>query len=322
MAAVLTAEGTDPTQPSGADKPVGKLDVHRKRMARLGWIFSAPALIFIGLVTIFPILYSILMSFEHMNVTGSGYSFNGLTFHNYAVIFKNGQWQYALYFTLAYTAVTVTIELVLGTLIALVLERLVRGRGWMMALLLMPWSLVTVVNAQLWSYIYDPVYGIADKLMHSLGLGSPVILQQSWPAIIAMCVADIWKTTPFVAIIVLAGLVMVPDDVYEAASVDGASGWKTFWKITLPLVRPTIAIAVLFRILQAFGLFDLPFVLTGGGPGHATQPLAVLAYKAMFDFNNFGAGAAIATTTALLVLIGCLAFLQVFKSQAGSEEQY
>jgi multiple sugar transport system permease protein len=207
----------------------------------------------------------------------------------------------------------------LGTAIALVLERLSVGRGWMMALLLVPWSMITVINAQLWSYIYNPTYGLLDNIFSHLGLGTPVFLGTRVPAVIALMAADIWKTTPFVAIIVLAGLVMLPQDLYEAAEVDGASGWTIFWRITFPLLRPTIALAVLFRVLQAFGLFDLPFVLTGGGPGYSTQPLAILAYNAMFRDLDFGPGAAVATSTALLVVLGCIAFLKVFRAQVGTE---
>jgi multiple sugar transport system permease protein len=229
------------------------------------------------------------------------------------------QWRYALFFTILYTVVTVAVEVVLGTCIALVLERLTAGRGWMMALLLIPWSMITVINAQLWGYIYNPTYGIADVVFSHIGLGSPVILGTRVSAIVALMVADIWKTTPFVAIIVLAGLVMLPQDLYEAAEVDGATGWTTFWRITFPLLRPTIALAVLFRVLQAFGLFDLPFVLTNGGPGYSTQSLAVLAYNAMFRDLEFGPGAAVATSTALLVVLGCVAFLRVFRAQVGRE---
>ena len=176
---------------------------------------------------------------------------------------QSSTWHYALGFTLIYTFVTVLVELVLGTMIALVLERLTAGRGWMMALLLIPWSMITVINAELWQYIYQGTYGVATYLF---GLNN--VLGTSTPAIIALMIADIWKTTPFVAIIVLAGLVMLPGDIYEAAEVDGSSGWSTFWRITVPLLRPTLALAVLFRVLQAFGLFDLPYVMTNGGPGH------------------------------------------------------
>ena len=227
---------------------------------------------------------------------------------------QNSTWHYALGFTIIYTFITVLVELVLGTMIALVLERLAAGRGWMMALLLLPWSMITVINAQLWSYIYQGTYGVATYLF-----GVQNILGTSKPAIVALMIADIWKTTPFVAIIVLAGLVMLPGDIYEAAEVDGSSDWSTFWRITVPLLRPTLALAVLFRVLQAFGLFDLPFVMTNGGPGTSTTLLAILGYNAMFKNLSFGPGAAVAVTTALLVLIGCLISLRTFKVQVGKE---
>jgi multiple sugar transport system permease protein len=293
---------------------VGRPDVNRRRMARLGWGFSAPALIIVLAVTIFPIVYSVVLSLSNVTVTGNGISLGGATGSNYVQVVENSTWQYALGFTIIYTIITVLVELVLGTLIALVLQRLTAGRGWMMALLLIPWSMITVINAELWQYIYEGTYGVAGALfgLHDI-LGNPL------QAIIGLMIADIWKTTPFVAIIVLAGLVMLPGDIYEAAEVDGSSGWSTFWRITVPLLRPTLAIAVLFRVLQAFGLFDLPFVMTNGGPGTATTSLAILGYKAIFQNLDFGTGAAVATTTALLVLIGCLVSLRAFKVQVGKE---
>jgi multiple sugar transport system permease protein len=288
-------------------------------MARLGWMFTAPALIIVAGVTIFPIVYSVVISLSNATVSGNGIALNGFTTANYSLVLKNSTWHYALAFTIIYTLVTVIVELVLGTMIALVLERLTAGRGFMMALLLIPWSMITVINAQLWGYIYQGTYGVADALLNAVGLGSPNILGQSTSAIIGLMIADIWKTTPFVAIIVLAGLVMLPGDVYEAAEVDGSSGWSTFWRITVPLLRPTLALAVLFRVLQAFGLFDLPYVLTNGGPGTATTSLAILGYNAIFKNLSFGPGAAVATTTALLVLLGCLLSLRTFRVQVGKE---
>ena len=293
---------------------VGRPDVNRKRMARLGWAFSAPALIIIAAVTLFPIIYSVAMSLSNVNVTGNGFSLNGFTWSNYSLVVQSPKWHYALGFTLVYTFVTVLVELVLGTMIALVLQRLTAGRGWMMALLLIPWSMITVINAELWQYIFNSTYGVATYLF---GLNN--VLGTPTPAIIALMIADIWKTTPFVAIIVLAGLVMLPGDIYEAAEVDGSSGWSTFWRITVPLLRPTLALAVLFRVLQAFGLFDLPYVMTSGGPGTSTTSLAILGYNVMFTNLAFGPGAAVAVTTALLVLLGCLISLRAFKVQVGSE---
>jgi multiple sugar transport system permease protein len=297
----------------------GHDEVFRRQLARLGWGLSAPAFVVIAAVTIFPIVYAIAMSVSNVSASGSGFSLSGLTGSNYSIMVHAAQWRYALFFTVFYTVVTVAVEVALGTAIALVLERLSVGRGWMMALLLVPWSMITVINAQLWSYIYNPTYGILDNVFSHLGLGTPVFLGTRVPAVIALMAADVWKTTPFVAIIVLAGLVMLPRDLYEAAEVDGASGWTIFWRITFPLLRPTIALAVLFRVLQAFGLFDLPFVLTGGGPGYSTQSLAILAYNAMFRDLDFGPGAAVATSTAVLVVLGCIAFLKVFRAQVGTE---
>ena len=293
---------------------VGRPDVNRKRMARLGWAFSAPALIIIAAVTIFPIIYSVAMSLSNVTVSGNGFSLNGFTWSNYSLVVQSPKWHYALGFTLVYTFVTVLVELVFGTMIALVLQRLTAGRGWMMALLLIPWSMITVINAELWQYIFNSTYGVATYLF---GLNN--VLGTPTPAIIALAIADIWKTTPFVAIIVLAGLVMLPGDIYEAAEVDGSSGWSTFWRITVPLLRPTLALAVLFRVLQAFGLFDLPYVMTSGGPGTSTTSLAILGYNVMFKNLAFGPGAAVAVTTALLVLLGCLISLRAFKVQVGSE---
>jgi multiple sugar transport system permease protein len=315
----MTALSSTATQVVSEPKLVGRPDVNRKRLARMGWAFTAPALIVIAAVTIFPIVYSVIMSFNNVVVTGNGFSLDGFTISNYNLLVHASLWRDALWFTVYYTLVTVVIELILGTCIALVLERLAAGRGWMMALLLVAWSMITVINAELWGYIYNGSYGVADYIINALGLGSPVILGTPTSAIIGVMIADIWKTTPFVSIIVLAGLVMLPGDVYEAAEMDGASGWTTFWRITLPLLRPTIALAVMFRVLQAFGLFDLPYVMTGGGPGTATQSLAILAYNALFKNLSFGPGAAVAVSAALLVLLGCLATLRVFRAQVGQE---
>ncbi len=315
----MTAISSAAEQAPVAVPLVGRPDVNRKRMARLGWMFTSPALLIVGAVTIFPIVYSVVISLSNATVSGNGISLNGFTWSNYSLVLKNATWHYALGFTIIYTLVTVLVELVLGTMIALVLERLTAGRGFMMALLLIPWSMITVINAELWGYIYQGTYGVADAILNAVGLGHPNILGTPTPAIIGLMIADIWKTTPFVAIIVLAGLVMLPGDLYEAAEVDGSSGWSTFWRITVPLLRPTLALAVLFRVLQAFGLFDLPYVLTNGGPGTSTTSLAILGYNVIFKNLSFGPGAAVATTTALLVLLGCLLSLRTFRVQVGKE---
>jgi multiple sugar transport system permease protein len=291
-----------------------------RRAARRGWVFASPALLVVGAVMIFPVIFSVVMSLSNVSVTGNGIGLSGITGANYSVLVHAPRYWHAVEFTLLYTVCTVTVETVLGTMIALVLERLQAGRGWMMALMLLPWTLITVVSAELWGYIYNGVYGVLDAVMQAFGVHGLNVLGTPVSAAVAMGVADIWKTTPFVAIMVLAGLVMLPDDVTEAARVDGAGAWTIFWRIRLPLLRPALAVAVMFRILQAFGLFDLPYVLTQGGPGSSTESLALLGYRVLFNDLDFGPGAAIAASTALIVLVVCLAFLKVFRAQVGEQK--
>ena len=292
----------------------------RRSSARLGWTFTSPALLVVAAVMIFPIVFSIIMSLSNVEVTGNGFQLSGVTGKNYSILFGSPRYWHDLEFTATYTVVTVTIEMVLGTLVALVLERLTVARGWLMALLLLPWALITVVSAQLWAYVYNGVYGVFDAIMNAVGVHNLNVLGTPMQASVAMGVADVWKTTPFVAIMVLAGLVMLPGEVVEAARIDGANAWTVFWRVRLPLLRPALAVAVMFRILQAFGLFDLPYVLTNGGPGTSTESLAVLGYKVLFNDLEFGPGAAVAASTALVVLVVCLLFLKVFRTQVGEQE--
>lgn len=285
-----------------------------RRRARTGWLFASPALLVIAAVTIFPVLFSLVLSFCEVRLEYGGLRLGSPTVAHYGTLLTHSEWYRALAFTLGFTVVSVFAELVLGTLVALVLERLGAARGWILALLLLPWALINVVAAQLWAYLFNGTYGAVGWLCEQLFGTQPDILGQPAPAMAALVAVDVWKTTPFVAIVVLAGLMLIPGDVYEAAEIDGANAWTTFWKVTLPQLRPIVAIAVLFRILQAFGIFDLPFVLTQGGPGTATQSVAILGYRILFQNLDFGGGAAVAVTTAVIVMGCCLLFLRVFRA--------
>ncbi|MBV9023299.1 MAG: sugar ABC transporter permease [Streptomycetaceae bacterium] len=319
-----SASGLTAPEPSPARAvprlPESSIRRNQRLLIRLGWLYSAPALLLVAAVTIFPIVFSVVMSLSHVTLSSSGFALGGFTGSNYAVMFGSQLWRYALTFTLAYTFGTVLVEIIFGTLVALVLERLTIARGWLMALLLIPWAMVTVISAELWDYVYNGVYGAGTSILNDLGMHQPNLLGTPTAAIISMAAADIWKTTPFVSIIVVSGLVMLSVELTEAARIDGANGWQVFWRVTLPQLRPTLALAVLFRILQAFGLFDLPYVLTGGGPGNKTESLALLGWQTIFSDLDFGPGAAVAVSTAALTLIGCLLFLKVFRSQVGKEE--
>lgn len=317
-ATVSRQSAPEPAGPPGtpAAREGGPARASRRRKARTGWLFASPALLTIAAVTVFPVLFSVLLSFADIRLEYGGFRIESLTGDHYAAVLGSPEWRQALFFTFGFTVVTVVLELVLGTLAALVLDRLGAARGWVLAVLLLPWALINVVAAQLWGYLYNGTYGGLTWLFGQLLGQQPDILGQPASAMGAMVVVDVWKTTPFVAIVVLAGLMLIPGDVYEAAEIDGANASTTFWKVTLPQLRPIMAIAVLFRILQAFGIFDLPFVLTQGGPGTATQSLAILGYKTLFQNLEIGRGAAVATTTAVIVIGCCLLFLRLFKAQA------
>jgi multiple sugar transport system permease protein len=283
---------------------------------RSGYLMLLPAGIIVFGITIFPILYSAYMSVNNVNLTLNGFHMTFSGAENYETLVHSSVFWHSVWFTTYYAIVTVIVELVLGMLIALAINNVRRMQNISMVVMLIPWALITVVSAQMWLYIYNGVYGVLNYILQSIHLisdpntwlGSPL------SAVIAMMVADVWKTTPFVVIILLGGLQMISHEYFEAAFMDGANRWQVFWKVTFPLVRSSIALAALFRILQAFGVFDLPFVLTNGGPGDSTESLAILGEKALFQNLHFGVGAAIAVSTVLIVLILSLIFLTAFRS--------
>lgn len=286
------------------------------RQTRAGWGMVMPGLIIIGAITLFPILYSVWMSLNNVTSTINGYQTQWTGLANYNVLIHAGIFWHSVYFTFYYSIVTVAVELILGLLIALAINNIQKLKNLSIVIMLIPWSLITVISAQMWDYIYDGTYGVLNYTLQSLHLiGAPVTwLGKPFTAVTAMMVADIWKTTPFVVIIILAGLQMIPSEYYEAARIDGANTLEVFWNVIFPQLRGSIALAGLFRILQAFGVFDLPFVLTNGGPGNATQSLAILGEKVLFQDLHFGTGSAIAVATVLLVLLISLIFLSAFRS--------
>jgi multiple sugar transport system permease protein len=292
------------------------------RQAVDGYLFLLPAYLIILAVLISPILYSIWMSFHNIELSGNGLQWQLAGWDNYKLLLHSPRFWQAVEFTLLFTIATVLIEVVLGTLIALGLHRPLRGKTLLMVIMVVPWTLMTSVSSQLWRYMLDGVYGIVNYVFLTLHLvDHPVIwLGQPLLATLSMVVADVWKTTPFVALIVYAGLQAIPAELYEAARTDGANSFVLFRKITLPLLKNSLVLAALLRILQGFGLFDLPFVLTQGGPGTATEPVAMLAWKTMFQDLNFGAGSAISVVTVLISLVLALLFLWVIRAQVGGGE--
>jgi multiple sugar transport system permease protein len=281
--------------------------------ARLGLLMAAPAIATIFLIAIVPLaqtfgdsLFQISLRFEN-----APRPFVGLD--NYRSVLGDESWFNALRVTSLVAGASVAAELVLGMLIALLINRSFRGRGIVRASVLVPWALTTVVSAKMWAWIYDGRYGVANDLLMRLGLiDQPIIfLVRPELTIWAMVAAEIWKTTPFMALLLLAGLQLIPHELYEAAALDGASRWQAFWRVTLPLLRPTILVALLFRTTDAVRMFDLPRVLTNGGPGKSTETVVLYTYNTFFTSLNFGYGSTLAVMIFLIVVFVSFIYIKV-----------
>ncbi|WP_301173597.1 carbohydrate ABC transporter permease [Brevibacillus nitrificans] len=219
----------------------------------------------------------------------------------------------ALYNTLFFTVVSVAIELVLGLWIALLINKQFAGRGLVRATVLIPWAIPTVISAMMWKYLYDGQNGIVAHLFEVTGLVSNmgVLLTTKAGAMFSVILADVWKTTPFMALLLFAGLQTIPHSLYEAAQVDGASRVQQFFRITLPMLKSTLLVSLLFRTLDAFRVFDLIYALTGGGPANSTETISILAYKTMFAQMSFGEGSALAIIVFLCVALISIGYIKI-----------
>ncbi len=266
-----------------------------------GYGFIVPAALVLLFVTIYPLVYVFWLSLHRKHLIFQISRFTGL--ENYFFLLQDERFLLALWNTIYFTVVSVGLELVLGLLFALVLQRAFAARGVVRALVLLPWALPTVVSARMWEWMYNTDFGIINYLLgvDVNWLGSPF-----W-ALNAAIVMDVWKTTPFVALILMAGLQVIPRELYQSAMVDGAGSLYIFLRITLPMLKPVILVALLFRTIDAFRVFDAIYVLTGGGPANTTETLSIYAYKVLFQTLQFGYGSAIA-----MVVFLCVGFISVF----------
>lgn len=265
-------------------------------------VLMTPALVVISCIAVYPIISVLWLSLHRKMPIFNISKFVGL--ENYHYLLGDARFWNSLLNTFYFTAVSVSLELFLGLVIALAINTTFRGRGWVRATVLIPWAIPTVVSAKMWQWIYNPDFGIMNYLLRGAGIISENVnwLGHKFLAIHAVILTDVWKTTPFVTLLLLAGLQVIPEDLYKAAMVDGAGRWRRFWHITLPLLRPAILIALLFRTLDAFRIFDTVYVLTGGGPGNRTETLSVYAYKLMFQTLQFGYGSTVSVITFFCVI--------------------
>jgi ABC-type sugar transport system permease subunit len=284
---------------------------------RLGYALVAPVLLLLLAVTAYPLAYNVWNSFHSVNLSeaGSAQSFVGID--NYTKMFGSSVWLSSLERTLAFTAVSIAIETVIALALALMLHRNFRGRGLLRAAILIPWAVPTVVSATLWKTMFDPRTGFVDYLLGNAGLpgAHTTWLAGIWTSWVAIFIADAWKNVPFMAIILLAGLQVIPDEVYEAARIDGAGAWQAFRRMTLPLLKPALAVALIFRTLQAFLIFDVIYIMTGGGPGVSTETLSFLNWQTFLVGTDFGYGGAISVMLVVIALAISAVYVRVLRPE-------
>ncbi len=273
----------------------------QRRQTRLGWLLLLPALAVVAFVALYPLGKTVYQSFTNQEFLAGLTPTKTVGFHNYHELIHDTIFRDTIVLTIKFTAITVAFEFVLGLIVALVVNSKFKGRGLMRAVMLVPWAIPTVVAAKMWLWMLDDTYGVVNDLgMRTHLLSHP----HAWIAdrstqLGAVCAVDIWKTTPFVALLLLAGLQVIPNDLYEAAAVDGANKLQQFWRITLPLLRPAILVTLIFRTLDALRVFDVFNVFFGNRLG--AQSMAVYDQGTIVQDGHVGYGAAVSVAIFLII---------------------
>lgn len=306
--------GRTKAAPFSAAESMGLSLAARRR--RSAWLFLAPMLLVLAGVAVWPLLRTVAFSFTDAYLSDlAGWQFVGLS--NYQYLAQDPRWWRAVGNTVIFTVVSVGLETLLGLVIALTLNAHLPGRGLLRAAVLIPWAIPTVVSAKMWAWMLNDLYGVVNAVLLALGLigepwawlGDPVL---SMAAVIAV---DVWKATPFVALLALAALQVVPQQLYEAARIDGAGAVRIFFSITLPLIRPALLVAVIFRGLDALRVFDVVYVLTGNSA--ATATMSVYARQQLVEFQDVGYGSAAATFLFLVVALVTVALITAGRVNVG-----
>jgi multiple sugar transport system permease protein len=300
MEAATTAEARPAAPPKR-----GRVTDRARAERRLAWMLCAPAVIAMLVVTGYPIGYAIYLSLQKYDLRFPDQrEFVGLS--NYKDVLTSSTWWEDVAHTLVITVFSVGIELVLGMAIALVMHRAIFGRGPVRAAILIPYGIITVVAAFTWRYAFDPAAGFVQTLPLISDTAAPLTQQKS--SFVVIILTEVWKTTPFMALLLLAGLALVPDELHEAAKVDGASAWQRFVRITLPLMKPAILVALLFRTLDAFRVFDTVYIQTQGANG--TETVSILGYYVTISRVNVGLGNAVSVLIFICVLLIAFVFVK------------
>jgi multiple sugar transport system permease protein len=289
--------------------PARRLSDDRRSERKLAYLLIAPAVILMVAVTAYPIGYAVWLSLQRYNLAQpDDTSFVGLS--NYVTVLTDGYWWSALGVTTTVTVISVAIEFVLGLTLALVMHRTIFGKGVVRTVVLIPYGIVTVAAAYSWYYAWTPGTGYLANLLPE---GTAPLTEQ-WPSLAVVILAEVWKTTPFMALLLLAGLALVPDDLLMAAQVDGAGPWRRLTRIILPMMKPAILVALLFRTLDAFRIFDNIYILTAGA--NNTASVSILGYDNLFKGFSIGLGSAISVLVFVCVAIIAFVFIKLFGASA------
>lgn len=305
--------GLDRPHPPGGPPMVAGAGVSRpsaltRQRKRAAWGFLLPMLVALTLVAGWPLLRTVYFSFTDARLsTMDTYAFVGI--ENYYYLALDPNWWQAVRNTLVFTAASVSIETVLGMIIALTLNAHIPGRGLLRAAVLIPWAIPTVVSAQMWGWMYHDLYGVVNEVFLFFGIIGQPYAWTADPSLMmgAVVAVDVWKTTPFMALLILAALQLLPGEVYEAARVDGIHPVKVFFKVTLPLIRPALMVAIIFRLLDALRIFDLMYVLTGNN--QETASMSVYARQQLVDFQDVGYGSAASTFLFLIIALLTIGYI-------------
>ncbi|MCZ4564150.1 sugar ABC transporter permease [Rhodococcus sp. IEGM 1401] len=309
-----TTESQPASQPVDKQAALKNVSDGKKAERRLGLMLIAPAALLMIAVTGYPIIYAFWLSLQKYNLAfPEDREFVGIS--NYVTVLSDGYWWTAFSVTAGITIISVIIEFILGLAVALVMHRTIFGRGLVRTVVLIPYGIVTVAAAYSWYYAWTPGTGYLANLLPD---GSAPLTEQ-FPSLAIVVLAEVWKTTPFMALLLLAGLALVPDDLLKAAEVDGAGAWTRLMRITIPLMKPAILVAVLFRTLDAFRIFDNIYVLTRGS--NETGSVSILGYNNLFGAFNLGLGSAISILIFFCVAIIAFVFIKLFGASApGSDD--
>ena len=309
MEAARVEAAPPPTAPERA-----RVTERARAERKLAWMLCAPAVIAMLLVTGYPIAYAIVLSLQKYDLRFPDQKeFVGLS--NYLDVLGSSTWWSDVWNTTIITVSSVTLELVLGMAIALVMHRAIFGRGPVRAAILIPYGIVTVVAAFAWRYAFDPATGFVQGLPLISDTAAP--LSQRGGSFVVIVLTEVWKTTPFMALLLLAGLALVPDELHEAAKVDGANAVQRFFRITIPLMKPAILVALLFRTLDAFRIFDTVFIQTQGANG--TETVSILGYNVMISRVNLGLGNAVSVLIFLSVILIAFFFVKVLGTSTAQQ---